>query len=334
MQTEKFAVNTKAYRPIYVEKRTFLGLKDLVVAFYAQKCQFQCTYCNLPINSHPEPLPVDSIIKQVDWILDQHAADLGTFQQLSVGNESSILDQRRFPKEAMDYLMARIQDMTALKVLSLETRPEYISSAVLEDIRRKTKAPIIDVTVGFETQDDHLREVVLNKSIRRTTFESRIKLLGEMGIRLTSYVLLKPSHTMTEEEGIREAVSTIEYLVGICRKFNTDLIIYLNPVYAAKDTPLAKAFLLHHYQPPRIQSVLQVIAMTRSLNVPIYTGLWSEDNEIGSGDYTVHHDYDENIRDALKQYNKTQDFTLFHPYLAPTSSSKRLWDMRPAENCR
>lgn len=303
-------------RPIYAGKRVFLGLKDLVVSFYAQKCQFQCAYCNLPVNSHPGSLPVDQIMKQVDWVFDKYAAELTTFRQLSVGNEGSILDRQRFPHTAMDYLLERARAMIALEVLSLETRPEYISPATLEAVMRQTRASLIDVTVGFETQDDHLREVILNKSIRKKLLEERIKLLGEMGIRFTSYVLLKPGPTMTEEEGIQEAIRTAEYLAETCQKFGTALVLYLNPVYAAHGTPLAEAFLANRYMPPRIQSVLKVIDAIRSLKVPVYTGLWSEDNAVWSGDYTVHSDYDPAIKEAVKQYNKTQDFAVLQPYLA------------------
>lgn len=301
-------------RPIYLGKRTFLGLKDLVIAFYAQKCPFQCSYCSLPTKSHPEPLPVIQIKQQIDWSFEQYANELSSFQQLSIGNEGSILDRERFPKEAIVYLLEQAQAISSLKVLSLETRPEYILPATMEEIFHLTHADIVDVTIGFETQDDYLREVILNKTIRRKTFESKIKLLGEMGVRLTSYVLLKPGPTMTEQEGVKEAILTIEYLAEVCQKFGTDLVIYLNPVYVAKGTPLAKAFSLHQYKPVRIQSVVQVIAETHYLNVPIYTGLWSENNTDGYGDYTVHKDYQPEIRNALKQFNKTQDFDLLQPF--------------------
>ncbi|ALG68492.1 radical SAM protein [Beggiatoa leptomitoformis] len=306
---------TPPTRPIYMGKRKFLGLKDLVVSFYAQKCQFQCTYCNLPVKSHPDSLSADSIKEQIDWVFSEFADSLSSFQQFSVGNEGSIIDQSRFPAEAMDYLLERTRELTALEVLSLETRPEYISVDIIQHIRQRVTTPKIDVTIGFETQDDHLREVILKKSIRKKNFESKVKLLGELGVRLTCYVLLKPSPTMTEEEGISEAVASIEYLANICQQHGVELVIYLNPVYAAKGTPLAEAFRIHNYKPVRIQSVVEVIAEAREFNVPIYTGLWTESNAFSGGDYTIHPDYRPEIREAIRQYNLTQDFNLLTPYI-------------------
>jgi radical SAM enzyme (TIGR01210 family) len=306
--------NDQLSRPVYLGKRLFLGLKDLVIAFYTERCPFRCAYCNLPTKSHVGPLAVDWIKQQIDWSFEQYVDELNSFQQLSVGNEGSILDRKRFPGEAMSYLLRQAHSLPSLKVLSLETRPEYISAATLREILDLTSASLVDLTIGFETQDDHLRQVVLNKSITRKTFEAKVKLLGEMEARLTSYVLLKPGPTMTEEEGIREAILTIHYIAELCQRYGTDCIIYLNPLYAAKGTPLAHAFLLHQYKPPRIQSVVRVIHETRHLNVRIYVGLWSENNAEGGGDYTSHNDYQPKIRKALKQFNQTQTPSVLEPY--------------------
>ncbi len=303
--------------PIYDGDRTFLGKKDLVISFYAQRCQFECSFCNLPEASHDEPLSVEQIERQIDWVFDKYANNLDKFRQLSVGNEGSILDRQRFPKDAMEYLLQNASEkLPYLEVLSLETRPEYINREKIIETLQMTNAKKIDVTVGFESQDDYIREVILKKNMKKNIFEKKVKLLGELGIRLTSYVLLKPSPTMSEEDGIEEAKATIEYLYKICQKYNTEIIIYLNPVYVAKGSALAKEFALHKYKPPKIESVLKVIAQTRDLNnIPIYTGLWSENNAETYGDYTYTPNFKLKIKEGIKQFNKTQDFTSLSHFL-------------------
>ncbi len=316
-------VNEQNFRPIYTGKRKFLGLKDLVISFYARKCPFQCSFCILPMKSHDGLVSNDSLKKQIDLVWAEYEKELTSFQQLSVGVEGSILDQERFPKEVMNYLLEQSKALSSLKVLSLETRPEYIFPATLENILNLTQAEIVDLTIGFETQEDYLREVILTKSINRKIFEKKIKILGEMGVRMTSYVLLKPGPTMTEEEGIQEAIATIEYLAEICQKFGTDLVIYLNPVYVAEGSPLAQAFAFSNYIPVRIQSVLEVILATRYLEVPIYTGLWSENNTNRYGDYTIHSDYEPAIRNAIKKFNQTQDISWLNPFTSSKWAGKK-----------
>jgi len=260
------------------------------------------------MKSHPENICAKTIKNQIDQVLNDYKDDLPSFQLLSVGNEGSILDRKRFPKEAFDYLIGQLKNFPSLEILSLETRPEYITLSIINQIKMETDLPLIDFTIGFETQDDYLREVVLNKTLKKHIVEEKIKLLGECGARLTSYVMLKPGPTMTEHEGIKEAIRTIEYLKEQCEKTNTSLVIYLNPVYVAKGTPLSQQCALYNYTPPRIQSIIEVIAGTRHFNVPIYTGLWSEDNAQEKGDYLCLETNNNAIRKALIEYNKYQNY--------------------------
>ena len=114
-------------RPIYIGKRNFIGLKDLVVSFYSQKCQFQCSYCNLPTKSHPSFLSSEKIKQQIDWIMSSYSNELATFQQWSVGNEGSILDQSRFPEESLNYLLEQITRFSSIKDFIFGDSPRIYS---------------------------------------------------------------------------------------------------------------------------------------------------------------------------------------------------------------
>jgi radical SAM enzyme (TIGR01210 family) len=247
----------------------------------------------------------------VDWLFHHYEGEIETFDQLSAGNEGSILDQRRFPVEVLGYLIQRANAIGALKVLSLETRPEYITQARIKEILRSSKADKVDVTVGFETRDDALRNGVLKKRLDRKQFEETIVLLGALGVRLTSYVMLKPGPAMMEEEGVREAVATIRYLADTCRGASTELVIYLNPTYVAEHSPLARAMKETGYKPPKIQSVVRTIIEAVDLGVPVYTGLWCENIAECGNDFTGRKDYDERFRAAVRAFNKTQDSSVF-----------------------
>lgn len=300
--------------PIYYGKRTFLDLKDLVVSFYTEKCQFKCSFCDLTSRSSREAVSEEKILKQIDWLFNMYQSEIGTFRQFSAGNEGSILDRNRFFKGAMDYLVERSKEMTNLEVLSLETRPEYIRAPILEDIIRRNPAKVIDVTVGFETQDDGIRNGVLNKRMNKEHFERKVEILGELGVRLTSYVMLKPGPYMSEDEGITEAIDTIHYLHDLCGKHNTGLVIYLNPTYIANKSPLASIMKKAGYKPPKIQSVLKTILSVQDLEIPVYTGLWCENLADDKGTFSGRKDYDEGFREIIKQFNKTQNPSILTNY--------------------
>jgi archaeosine synthase beta-subunit len=301
--------------PIYAGTRLFLGRKDLVVSFYTLKCQFECAYCALPLRSAEEPLSSAALQAQIDSVFQRHAVALPEFGQLSFGNEGSVLDKHRFPPQTLHYLLDQARALSGLEVLSVETRPEYITPARLNDIRARTQAPRIDVTVGFETQDDYLRMVVLRKKLSRRVIESRLAILGELGVRFTSYIMIKPAPGMTEEQGVQEAVATIEYLLEQCRRRGVEFIAYLTPTYIAKGSYLARTASPGDYTPPTIQSIARVVLAACRLGVPVYTGLWSEQLIEEGGDFRGRDGYDPALRQAIVEFNKTNDPACLTPLL-------------------
>lgn len=300
----------KKTTPIYDGKRNFLGMNDLVVSFYTQRCQFNCNFCNLRYKSPIDKVPSEDIKHQIDWTLDKYKNDLISFKQVSFGNEGSILDKQRFPTDAFDYLLQKTQsELPNLKIISLETRSEYVKEGRIKDILDKiTKDKKLDFTIGFETQDDNIRNNILNKKLNKNIFEQKIEIMGRLGVRLTSYVMLKPSPSMTDQEGIEEALRTIRYLKDLCTEKNTELVIYLNPTYFAGNTPLATEMKQKKYHPPTIETILETILALEKEGVPIYTGLWEGNSESNREYYSDWVRYSINLRDTLKEFNKTQDF--------------------------
>jgi len=304
-----------ARRPIYVGTRTFLGRRDLVVSFYTRKCQFQCSYCALPLRSASGDVSEADLSAQIDEVFDEYAPRLNGFQQFSFGNEGSALDRRRFHPASLHRLLERAADMTALEVLSVETRPEYARREALEDVRARTRAPVIDVTIGFETQDDHLRQVVLRKNITRLLLEDRVRVLGDLGMRLTSYVMVKPAPGMTDEQGAREAIATMEYLAELCGRHGVGLVVYLTPMYVAQGSYLERTTSPGDWVPPAIQSIFDVAVAGWRMGLPVYCGLWSEELADEAHDFRGRDGYDPALRKALVRFNGTGDASHLTPFL-------------------
>jgi len=315
-------LTTTSTEPIYIGTRNFLGRRDLVVSFYTTKCQFQCSYCALPMRSATHEVPAKDLDAQIDGVFAEHADRLGQFQQFSFGNEGSVLDHHRFPISSLHHLLDRASAMAGLEVLSVETRPEYLRRDRLEDIRARTSAPVIDLAVGFETQDDHIRQTVLRKKISRHVMADRVALLGDLGMRLTSYILVKPAPGMSEEAGVAEAIATMEYLGNLCRSYGVPFVVYLTPTYIAEGSYLHRTTEPGDWAPPTIQSIARVVVAGHRLGLPVYTGLWSEDMADDGGDFRSREGYDPELRRALVQYNKNPDLDLLRSFLGkPTETS-------------
>lgn len=64
----------------------------------------------------------------------------------------------------------------------------------------------------------------------------------------------------------------------------------------------------------KIESVLRIILETKHLDVPIYTGLWSENLADEKGDFKGRENYNREFRRAIKLFNATQDYKLLESY--------------------
>jgi hypothetical protein len=145
--------------------------------------------------------------------------------------------------------------------------------------------------------------------------EDRVALLGALGIRLTSYVMVRPAPGMSEEHGVQEAVATVDYLREICSRHNVDLVVYLTPLYVAEGSYLQLTTDPSDWQPPTIQSVYRVVLAGLKAGIPVYTGLWSEGLAAEETDFTGRNGYDPAIRAAILEVNRGAGIEALQPYL-------------------
>lgn len=271
----------EANEPLYHTQRSFLGLNDLVISYYTQVCShLKCTHCNLHADSANGEMPAEKIKAQTDWVFSKYNGSLPLVERVSIGNRGSILDPNTFPQEALLHVLERTGQSINPHVFSLETRAEYITKDQLRLLRDNFEGDSIYVTVGFETRNDDIRNGVLRKALPIDVFERKVSLLGEFGISLTPYVMLKPGPTMTEQQGVEDVKNTMKYLADLRDTKGVDIVIYLSPTYVAKGTELAKEMVKENYEPPKESSVLEVVRFSDSLGIKTFVRL--DDEEVSS----------------------------------------------------
>jgi uncharacterized Fe-S cluster-containing MiaB family protein len=74
-----------------------------------------------------EAVSAKDIEKQIDYILTHYSQEeIDNIAKISVYTASSSLDQECLPTRSLMYLALKISYFPKLKILSLETRPEYV----------------------------------------------------------------------------------------------------------------------------------------------------------------------------------------------------------------
>jgi uncharacterized Fe-S cluster-containing MiaB family protein len=102
-------------------------------------------------------------------------------------------------------------------------------------------------------------------------------------VRLKAYLMLKPHHSLTEAEGIAEAIDGLDHLAGLGRKFGVPVSIHLNPTYIARGCKLTEELIALGYQPPELSSVVEVVRAAVDRGLPIYVGLDDEGLSVEGG---------------------------------------------------
>lgn len=282
--------NTK--RPYFFLHRTFLREQDLIMIFNTKRCRYNCYFCSLPSVSSPLWVSEQDILDQFEYVLNELKHSLSVLDRITISNNGSVLDQETMPPQSLIKISSCIKEIRRVRTLLLETRLEFVDCGTIKKIKEANPRATLNILTGFETLNPHIRDNILGKKETLSVFEDGLNKVAETKADLTAFVLFKPSPTMTDSEAYLEANASIEYLVRRCKRRNIQLTVRLNPMYAAKGSRWAEvAFALPEYKPPRLSDVLKLALEKRSMGIPIYIGLSTENLDLEGGSYRFREDY-------------------------------------------
>jgi radical SAM enzyme (TIGR01210 family) len=237
------------------------------------------------------------------------AAERGRVRRLAVYNSGSVLDQRTLPKVALWYLCEQTGAFPGLREVCLDTRAEFVTEQGLDDLKKRLKGAQLSLAVGYETQDERIRNHILGKALSEGTFQRTAALLAAQGVRLKAYVMVKPEPAASERDAIEEAVLTLRHLSETGRRLGLQVEVHLSPTFVARGSLLERLFLGRHYSPPTLWSVLEVVSRLEGQGLPIQIGLDAEGLAAEGGTARNCGRCDELVRQALVEFSGTQDYS-------------------------
>jgi radical SAM enzyme (TIGR01210 family) len=286
----------------------------LFVVFYTQACRWSlCTGCNLPSVCSQHSVGYTPLAAQIDALLAEPdvVARKSEIAKVIVSNNGSVLDEATFPSTALMYLLAQLNlQLPAMKVLSMETRVEYVDMAELEFLSRamseRAEPAVIELAVGFEAFDDHIRNKVFLKGLSLESFEELLRKVAEPHFRLKCYFMQKPVATMSDAEALRDVQLGIDYLSEQARATGVEINMHLNPTYVAKGTALADSFAAGEYAPPQLGDIARATLHAKGKGISVFVGLYDEGLAVEGGSFV--RAGDEELIAALEAFNRSQDF--------------------------
>lgn len=296
------------------------------IVFYSQACRWsRCLGCNLPARMSRKHIGFRDLMAQVDFLFQEaEVRREGPYiRKVIVSNNGSVLDEATFSSTALIYLIAKLNlHLPRLEALSLETRIEYVDIEELEFIGRALAegdaSPHLELAVGFEAFDEHVRNAIFQKGLPLHRFEELCRVLSRYGFRLKCYFMQKPVPQMTDAEAVRDIHDAIDYLSQLADQTGTVINLHLNPTYVAFGTPLESSFLGGEYEPPRLLDVARAALRAEDKPITLFLGLSDEGLACEGGSFL--RPGETLILEALEHFNRTQDFRLLKDLLADRGS--------------
>jgi radical SAM enzyme (TIGR01210 family) len=288
----------------------------LFVVFYTQACRWsRCLGCNLPSKVSQEHVDYRFLMQQVDTLFadPQVRKYCHDVKKVIISNNGSVLDEDTFSSTALMYLIAKLNlNLPNLSILCMESRPEYVEIAELEFIARalaEGDTPTgLEIAIGFEAFDDHIRNDVFDKGLTLKVFESLADKLARYQFSLKCYFMQKPVPGISDDDAVADIHNAIDYLNRVSAEVGTRINMHLNPTYAAVGTALESAFTAGEYQPPRLEDVARAAEGGRDKNISIFIGLSDEGLAIPGGSFL--RPENQWMIAPLEEFNRTQNFDI------------------------
>jgi archaeosine synthase beta-subunit len=268
---------------------------------YARRADGGCTVCGF-LDNAVDGISETAIQYQLDTLLSRvDLAGVGEFDLLTLG---SFLNDREVSPSLRASLLHRVAKLPSIQRVSFESRAEYITLDNLRACKAALGDKAGELGIGLESADDHIRNEIIRKGLEKEAFVDVVRKVGQAGLRLLVYLLIKPP-SLTEQQAIDDAVASARYVFRVAGEHGVKARVAFEPVFICPNTQLDELFTKSEYRLVNLWSVVDVIQRVHMLG-PIFVGLSDEnlsmDRMPGSCDKCY-----QRIIEAVEGFNGSQD---------------------------
>ena len=195
----------RPYEFLVESERSAEGLVEDVATIFLtnRECPFRCLMCDLWKNTTVESVPVGTIPRQIDYALER----LPEAQHVKLYNSGNFFDPKAIPKADWPAIVDRVR---SFKSVIVENHPKLCGDGCFEFQDMLTEHDVeLEVALGLETVHPEVL-ARLNKQMTTEDFSQAAERLLSAGIRLRTFILLRPPF-LNEEEGIEWTIKSIEF---------------------------------------------------------------------------------------------------------------------------
>jgi archaeosine synthase beta-subunit len=184
------------------------AVEDVATLFLTNKeCPLRCLMCDLWQNTLTEPVVKGAIPAQIDFALSQ----LPPARHIKLYNSANFFDPMSIPVSDYGEIASRVRGFDSVIV---ENHPNFTGPRCLKFRDLLSEHGVeLEVALGLETIHPEVLPR-LNKQMTIEDFEKAVAFLTGEGIRVRSFILLRPPF-LSEQEGVEWAVRSVEFAFQI-----------------------------------------------------------------------------------------------------------------------
>jgi len=272
-----------------------------VIIFNTRGCSWAlksgCSMCGYFNDSAFENITDEDIFSQYKKAIKRYNDE----PFVKIFNSGSFLDDSEISGKVRKNILNDLNKK--VKKVSFESRPEYITEKTINETKKIFKNKI-EIGIGLETADDHIRKNIINKGFTYKTFKKSADLLQKNNIDVKTYVLIKPLF-LTEKESIDDSIKTVKKIKNITN------VISFNPCNVQRRTVVEYFWKKNRYRPPWLFSVVEILKESKKIvgdNVRLKCDVAGGGNIRGAHNCKT---CDKNFLDAISDFSLNQNINVF-----------------------
>lgn len=254
-KAKKRAIQHDPYRPVayWSEKDNVMGktVRAFVAILRTRGCYWAlsggCTMCGYIQDAYMRPVEDDQLRAQLEIIRNGYSGE----EYVKIFTSGSFLDKEEVPTKLYDDIFS---SFSTAKVISIETRPEFVTRDSLENLKRvgKKYGLEIEVSIGLESSNENILKNLINKGFGIDSYVRAAKLLKDEGFFVKTYILLKPPF-VSEYYAMRDAINSILFASNFSDK------ISINPTVIQRFTIVEDLNRRGLYKTPWVYTLMVVL---------------------------------------------------------------------------
>lgn len=225
-----------------------------------------CTCCGFySISNLGVKIDDDFYIEEIQRIIEDKENKITDFEIICLYNDGSLLNEEEFSFNILLYMINALNSIESIKKIVIEAKVNDITEEKLQKIRKTTDKEF-EITIGYESSNEKVRQLCVNRPFTNKDFEEKIKIAKYYNISIVPLLMVKPAF-LSELESIEDFVASLSYLEG----FDLERIDMELPT-VMKDTLNFDLWANRLYKPITFWSVIEILRQRESkgFKTPIY----------------------------------------------------------------